>query len=85
MPALTPQYFHGVTTLLGAPPGWDPTLGPCEPLPAKIDDGFVTTMWKPSVEEIVQLQGGGVIVLRVVGATHPPMCLEVAMEKTVDA
>lgn len=67
--------------VLGAPADWDQAELPCGALPITHthvgDLPTVVSYWRPSVEELAALNGGGAIRLWVVGATMPPVMLDV--------
>lgn len=69
------------TRYLGAPAGWEPdSQGPCGHL--SISDIPTTagrameSLWEPTPDELAELNAGGVVVLTIVGTTHPPVALE---------
>jgi hypothetical protein len=69
--------------VLGAPADWDQGELPCGALPITRthvgDLPAVVSYWRPSVEELAVLNAGGSIALWVVGATMPPVMLDVEM------
>lgn len=42
---------------------------------ALVEDGRTTTIWRPTMEEIITLQNGGGVALTLWGNTMPPACL----------
>ncbi|MDF8365089.1 MULTISPECIES: hypothetical protein [Achromobacter] len=73
------------TQTLPAPPDWNNADGPCEPLPVicEVDSqgqGWMTSFWRPSDEEIARLRNGAAIALTVAANTpdqHPVVGLAV--------
>ncbi|MGK5020739.1 hypothetical protein [Janthinobacterium sp. LB2P10] len=67
--------------VLGAPAGWDQGELPCGALPITRthvgDLPAVVSYWRPSVEELAVLNAGGAVRLWVMGATMPPVMLDV--------
>lgn len=67
--------------VLGAPAGWSQAELPCGALPITRthvgDLPAVVSCWRPSVEELAVLNSGGSIALWVLGASMPPVSLEV--------
>ena len=69
--------FNGVTNVLNAPPNWDEaTMGPCAALPVMVDQYGITSVWKPSEEELALLNAGGGIALTIASTVHPPILLQ---------
>lgn len=67
--------------VLGAPTGWDQDALPCDALPiTRIEwEGkpAVISFWRPSPEELAQLQAGAYVGVWVIGHTVPPMAVTV--------
>lgn len=68
------------TRVLGAPPGWTPeSSGPCVGLPIRDemngDVPCMTSCWEPTPAELVALNNGGKVYLRILGAGHPPVAV----------
>ena len=67
--------------MLGAPVGWDQAELPCGALPITRthvgDLPAVVSCWRPSVEELAVLNSGDFIALWGLGATMPPVMLDV--------
>jgi hypothetical protein len=67
--------------VLGAPAGWDQQQLPCGALPVTqlMVDGqpAMVSFWRPSAEELAQLQAGAFVSLWVYGAGHPPVAVGV--------
>lgn len=67
--------------VLGAPAGWDQGELPCNALPITRthvgDLPAVVSYWRPSGEELAELNAGAAIALWVVGVTMPPAMMEV--------
>jgi len=67
--------------VLGAPAGWDQGELPCNALPITCtqvgDLPAVVSYWRPSTEELAALNARGAIRLWVVGASMPPVMLDV--------
>lgn len=77
---MTPITFPGVTSVLGAPPGWDEAKnGPCVDMPVMRRDGAFTSCWRLSFRERLALlfRPRAVIVLTMAAMRHPPVALEV--------
>ena len=68
-----------------APVDWDEkTMGPCADLYASFDGAILTTIWKPTPDEIFKLVTGGVIVISLVSKSMPPMMVETGSGKTYE-
>lgn len=67
--------------VLGAPAGWDQAELPCCALPITRthvgDLPAVLSYWSPDAEELGALNAGGAVRLWLVGATMPPVMLDV--------
>lgn len=67
--------------VLGAPAGWDQAELPCNALPITRthvgDLPAVVSYWRPDAVELAALNAGGAVRLWVVGATMPPVMLDV--------
>ena len=67
--------------VLGAPAGWDQGELPCDALPiTRVDwEGkpAVVSFWRPSLEELAQLQAGALVAVWCIGQTVPPMSVAV--------
>ena len=67
--------------VLGAPAGWDQGELPCNALPVTHthvgDLPAVLSYWRPAADELAALTAGGAVRLWVVGATMPPVMLDV--------
>lgn len=67
--------------VLGAPAGWDQGELPCNALPITRthvgDLPAVLSYWRPDADELAALNAGGAVRLWVVGATMPPVILDV--------
>ena len=48
-----------------------------ESLPAAGGDGFISSYWKPTAEELAMLAAGFPIKLSILGDRHPPVAVEV--------
>lgn len=61
--------------VLGAPPDWNESHGPCVGLPIKVtganEETALSSYWKPSAEELAQLCTGAKVKLTVYGFGHP--------------
>lgn len=68
-------------SVLGAPEGWNQSSLPVGALPITRTEvngvPAVISYWRPSAEELAQLNAGGAVVLWVIGDTMPPVALEV--------
>lgn len=77
---MIPQKFTAANVLLKAPEDHDEQkYGPCIDLPMFFDrlHGVMTSIWKPTDEELAVLNSGGGVALRVItpNAQHPPVHL----------
>lgn len=79
--------FEEQTRVLGAPKGWDQKQLQCGMLPIAdvMWDGVqaMVSYWKPTPEELAQLNAGAHIQLSVVGTSHPPVSVDVARCKAL--
>ena len=75
---MIPRRIAGATHHLGAPQGWDEaTQGPCKRLHVRVSpEGVCESAWEPTPAELAALNGGGSIILGVVGG-QPPVMLSV--------
>lgn len=68
-------------SVLGAPEGWNQSSLPVGALPITRTEvngvPTVVSYWRPSAEELAQLQGGASVALWVIGGTMPPVAVEV--------
>lgn len=79
---MKPEAFTGANNLLKAPENWDEkTYGVCPDLPVAQGNGMTLSCWRPSMEEIALLVGGGLVLLTVVGESMPAVQLDVAHSK----
>jgi hypothetical protein len=75
---MQPATIKGATHAPGAPRGWTEANGPCGALPiiyrkdAHGNDECVSA-WKPTAEELAQLNAGGFVILSVTGWQVPVM------------
>lgn len=69
------------TRVLGAPQGWSQAELPCNAIAItdEVHQGIrmVSSYWKPSAEELAALNAGQLVRLVIVGATMPPVAIEV--------
>lgn len=67
--------------VLGAPAGWSQDALPCGALPITRTEvngnPCVISFWRPTAEELVMLNDGALVSVWVIGATVPPMSIEV--------
>lgn len=67
--------------LLGAPADWDHSTTPCGALPATRTEHegnpVIVSFWKPTAEELHQLQAGATVALWVYGTSHPVVAVGV--------
>lgn len=79
---MTPYHFIGQDRVLEAPDGYDhKSNGECVGLPVKVDKlpsgmPIVSSVWRPTPEQLMTLQRGGAVVLTVWGG-QPPVALDV--------
>lgn len=65
---MTPIHFTGETHIYKAPADWDElAYGPCADLPVKRADGFATSRWRPSYDELQMLCNGGAVEIAIAG------------------
>lgn len=79
---MIPARIENCTVVLGAPPGWTPeTSGPCVGLPIRRemngDMPCMVSAWEPTPAELAAIAAGAKIMLRIIGASHPPVALYV--------
>ncbi len=77
---MIPTKFPGVTTYLGAPPGWDDDgeLGECMALPIKADEHGLTSLWVPDRDELAALNAGACVQLTIMANAHPVVAVGVS-------
>lgn len=63
--------------VFGAPKGWDQAEMPVGALPITITQDSMVSFWRPTPEELAQLNNGGLVALHVMGRTHPVVALSV--------
>lgn len=81
---MIPHHFHGQTHVLEAPQGWDhKERGECGCLPIMARDGYLTSVWRPSADELTMLNSGGGIVLHIAANAHPVVALDVCAPEGV--
>lgn len=74
---MQPVHFDLVNCIYKAPQDWNEAEhGPCKDLPARREDGNVTSRWRPSYEELQALLAGGAIELTIHGG-QPAVALRV--------
>lgn len=80
---MEPREFEGQTQILEPPGDWDNSTetNKCGKLPIArvIFDSMprMLSIWKPTDEELVQLNSGMSVRLSIIGVTHPPVWLDV--------
>lgn len=80
---MIPGRIEGTTQVLGAPKDWNAERdGPCGGLPIRverIDEGrmMISSAWFPTAEELLLLQAGAPVILRVRAHSHPVVALGV--------
>ncbi len=67
--------FEGQTHLLNPPPSME--RGSCGALPIFAQGGRLTSVWKPTQEEIEALQNGAHVALTILSDVHPPVMMHV--------
>lgn len=75
---MKPVNFVGANAALKQPADWDEEKnGECEDLAVSIDREArtITSIWKPSPEELAALNAGGGVALTVFGEYHPPISI----------
>lgn len=77
---MIPTKFPGVTTYLGAPPGWDDDgeHGECMALPIKADEHGLTSLWVPDSDELAALNAGACVQLTIMANAHPVVSVGVS-------
>lgn len=73
---------------MGAPKGWDHGAEPCGTLPMTVRPHAtagveLVSYWKPTVDELIELNSGGLVTLHVLGAGHPVVAMGVVPRPTV--
>ena len=67
--------------VLGAPKGWDQKALECGALPVtqtEVDGKpAMVSFWRPSGDEIAQIQKGGLIAIWIISDSHPPVSIGV--------
>jgi hypothetical protein len=67
--------------VLGAPPGWQQDVLPCDALPVTLTEmnglPTVVSFWKPTADELLLLCAGGSVALSIIGESMPPVSLSV--------
>jgi len=83
---MRPILFEGANQRYGQPEGWDEgKLGPCGELSVQriwypdIQAYTVTSMWKPTKEELALLNAGGSVAITTLTPHPVPMKVETAM------
>lgn len=77
--------FRGVNAVLRAPKNWDTAAnGPCGDLPVCAHDHGLTSVWKPSPEELAALNAGGGVMLTIASSVHPPVMMQVIDFEALD-
>lgn len=81
---MKPINFAQANQMLGAPEGWDKDAnGECQSLPVMNNGQCIVSCWKPSDEELTELNKGGAVMLMIYGANQPPIqIVAAAMEET---
>lgn len=76
---MTPHFFIGHNRVFKAPPDWDHKgeQGECSDLPVLIDAEGITSVWKPSAEELAALVAGGGVCITICQHVQPVMALGV--------
>jgi hypothetical protein len=68
--------------VLGAPDGWIQDELPCGALPITRTEVHglpcIGSFWRPTSDELAQLNAGALVAVWVIGNTTPPMSIEVA-------
>lgn len=78
---MKPQTIANATRELGKPVDWDESKGECKPLAIRDEThdcgNVMVSEWKPSADELRQLNEGGSVLLYIVGKSHPPVHVDV--------
>lgn len=78
---MRPTQHTSNNQVLGAPAHWEQDPTPCSALAITrgVEDGLpvVASFWRPSAEELAQLQAGALVRLSIVGNAMPPVRLDV--------
>lgn len=81
---MSPHFFVGHQRVIGAPPDWEHgERGECLGLPVSIDGPWITSVWKPTADELAELNRGGGVTLHVHGHAHPVVALGVCAAEAV--
>lgn len=78
---MRPTQHSSNNRVLGAPAGWDQQELPCSAiaLTDAVVDGMpcVRTFWRPTAEELAELNAGVLVALSLIGRAMPPAALGV--------
>lgn len=82
---MKPTQHPSCNAVLGAPKGWDQQGPlPCSALAItrhELDDmPVISSFWRPSAAELAALNTGSMVMVTVVGNTHPPLLVQVTAE-----
>ncbi len=77
---MKPIPIKDMTRDLAKPQGWNETIhGSCGTLPIRdephISGNVMLSHWRPSEEELLLLNEGGIVELMVCGSLHPPVSI----------
>jgi len=74
----------GSTREIGRPAGWvDELDGPCgsvhvrDEIDVQSGANVMWTLWKPTLEDLDVLRGGGMLKLGIMGRVHPVICMDI--------
>ena len=77
---MQPINFAGANHLMGPPKDRSSPV-PCDPLVVRIEGNTVTSVWKPTTQEIEMLRAGAMICLHVYGGQPPVQILAEFVEE----
>lgn len=74
---MQPVLFKEANVVFNPPEGYDPETSEVKiaPLVAYKADGWLTTAWKPTFDELQILNNGGAVMMMIHGETHPVVSL----------
>ena len=71
---MQPMFFVGHNHVFSPPQNWNTAeKGDCHPLPVMVDAEGLTSVWKPSADELATLNAGGGIMISMTTHQQPVM------------
>ncbi len=75
---MTPAIPPGYNVIYRKPVDWNEAKdGPCDDVHVIKKNGYITSVWKPSEDELKELNSGGLVLMVFVGENFPPVSLGV--------